>query len=85
MSAHKTQTIKSTVKFVEFISKNCEKDETLFRGQPFDEPLLPRIARLTLKSGVRLTERRMIQELKRRSISLLDSQLRQSAQCAIRV
>ncbi len=76
MPQYKSHTITTTTKYVEFIRKNCKPDDVLFRGQPLDKPLLPKIARVDLKYPIRQAERRMMQEFKRRALPLLDIQPR---------
>jgi hypothetical protein len=69
--------ISTVSRFVRFVSQECGDDDlVLFRGQPVDEPLLPRIARSTLQLRDRppLAEKQMIDEFQRRSIPLIDSQ-----------
>lgn len=44
---------------------------TLYRGQPSDKPLLPKIARYNLKD-VRTVEREMLHDFKRRSLHLIE-------------
>lgn len=60
--------------YVEFIRKNCIPDDILFRGQSVDEPLIPKIARLDLKESTLDSEKKMMEEFKRRSVPLLNSQ-----------
>ena len=78
MPKYKTHTIADTTEFVAFICKNCKPDDTLFRGQPVDEPLWPKLARLDFKTPVLDAEQKMIREFKRRSLPLLDVQPKSS-------
>jgi hypothetical protein len=57
---------------VRHLEENCEEDLVLFRGQPRDKPLLPRIARLKPRDSFRGSARQMLAELKRRSIPLVE-------------
>ncbi len=74
MAEYKRDKISDTTKFVEFIRENCVREDTLFRGQPVDEPLLPKLARdtTTPRPNVLVAEKRMIRDFKRRSLPLLD-------------
>ena len=76
MAKYKKSTINNTTEFMVFIRDNCKIEEALFRGQPIDEPLLPRLARINLRAETLRAERKMIQEFKRRSLPLLDVQIK---------
>ena len=43
--------------FVRYIEEECEEDLVLFRGQPVDEPLRPKIARLTIRDSFEASEK----------------------------
>ncbi len=58
--------------FTSFVEKNCQQEYVLFRGQPRDDPLLPRIARLRLHGNLAKVEQQMLAEFKRQSIPFLD-------------
>ena len=63
----------SLAEFIEFVKGNCTDESiTLFRGQREDHPLLPKIARLRTKGTVTECEKRMLKELKKRSIPYLN-------------
>jgi len=64
--------------FVKFVHERCTAEDTLFRGQPIDEPLLPKLARLDFKEPILDTEQNMIGEFKRRSLPFLDVQPKSS-------
>ena len=72
MTSYKSETIGSFSEFVDFVQEHCEEDDILFRGQPLDEPLLPKIGRLRLREQFRQSERSMFEEFKRRAIPHLD-------------
>lgn len=72
MASYKSHTISSTTAYVDFINKNCKADDVLFRGQQVDKPLLPKIARMELKTKIRYAESKMLREFKRRVLPLLD-------------
>ena len=74
MAGYKTDTISSTTEYVDFIRRKCKADDVLFRGQPVDKPLLPKIERLELKVPIPNAERKMMREFKRRVLPLLDVQ-----------
>lgn len=57
--------IGSVSDFVSFIENHCHRELVLFRGQPIDEPLVPRIARIELKHDPLKAEWKMFSEFKR--------------------
>lgn len=65
--------ISSLTEFISYISENCEQDQTLFRGQPMDKSLLPRIARLKLRGNFLEIEQEMLKEFKRQSLTFVES------------
>jgi len=78
MAKYESHIIKNTADFVKFIGDNYVENNTLFRGQPVDKPLLPKLARLKFTSDILTAEKKMIQEFKRRSLPLLDVQPKSS-------
>lgn len=64
--------IGSIARFVVYATKHCRGDDILFRGQREDKPLIPRMARLNLKAPVLETEKRMLDDFKRKSIPLIE-------------
>lgn len=62
----------SLPEYITLVEASCQ-GEHLFRGQPVDKPLLPRIARMTLPASPDLIERRMLDDLKRQAIPLVSS------------
>ena len=78
MARYKSHTIGNITEYVEFICKKCKPDNVLFRGQPTDEPLVPKIARLNLKKEVLYAEQEMLREFKRRAVPFLDIQPKSS-------
>src|ERR1700686_3047090 len=65
------ETVSSLVKFSE---SNCAVGlHTLFRGQPQDDPLLPKIGRGSCKPGLLDQEQRLFAEFRRRSAAYLDA------------
>ena len=80
------ESIESLAGFVKFL-EGCDEDEMLFRGQREDFPLLPKIAResLKLRYGTPVSEESKIFEMfKRESVPLLEhSQLSECAQLVI--
>ncbi|MCW3126941.1 MAG: hypothetical protein JWO03_2599 [Bacteroidetes bacterium] len=73
MPSYTEQTISEINKYISFIlelkvrnEKNGNKADLLFRGQDIDRPLLPKIARLTLKGSDTMNiEKLMLTEFKR--------------------
>ena len=78
MRRYKTHTINTTTEYVDFIRENCKPDDVLFRGQPVDKPLLPKLAYLDLKEPTLVAEQKMMREFKRRVIPLLSAQPKSS-------
>lgn len=72
MTRYGSHTISSTTEYVDFIRQNFKGEDVLFRGQPEDKPLLPRIARLRLRDPIPDAERKMIHEFRRRAHRLMD-------------
>jgi len=78
MPRYKILTINTTTEYVDFIRENCKPDDVLFRGQPVDKPLIPKLARLDLKEPTLDAEQKMMREFKRRVVSLLSVQPKSS-------
>src|SRR3990167_7793499 len=51
--------------YLGWVSKHCKHREAFFRGQPFDELLLPKIARLSSAHSVLEIEKQMFRQFKR--------------------
>jgi hypothetical protein len=62
--------VRSLAHFAASLEERFATGEWLFRGQPEDKPLRPRVARLPLKGDVLAAERRMLAEFKRQAVSL---------------
>ncbi len=70
----KPNEVRSVAEFTAYLEKKCSGEGLLFRGQPEDKPLLPRIARLRLKSGGLLrAEQRMLRAFKLEGIPYLQA------------
>jgi hypothetical protein len=65
------RTIKALADFTSFIEHTCKREYVLFRGQPHDHPLLPRIARLNLSDDLADAEGNMLAEFQRQSMPFL--------------
>ena len=78
MPKYKTHTIKNTTEYVEYIRNNCKPDDVLFRGQPIDKPLLPKLDRISLRDRTPEAEQKMMRDFKRRVVPLLDVQPKSS-------
>ena len=72
MPRYKTHTVKTMTKYVEFIREHCRPEDVLFRGQPIDRPLVPKIGRISLCDELLHAECVMMDEFKRRVPPLLD-------------
>lgn len=59
--------------FVRYIEDTCDEDFILFRGQPEDLPLIPKVARLRLRPGIDLstTEIELFRGFKREALSFM--------------
>jgi hypothetical protein len=64
--------ITSVSGLVKFVEDSCDSFH-LFRGQPFDRPLLPRIARGDLRLDFLIQEQRLLREFEIRSAPYLDA------------
>ena len=63
--------IESLTDFIRFVEDECDDDFVLFRGQPEDLPLLPRIARLRLTGDLLKTEQEMFSAFKREAVTFI--------------
>ncbi len=77
MSRYQTEKIINIQEFVELVNsikvaedKSGNKSDLLFRGQPVDEPLLPKISRLPLNGKILKIEKLMMHKFKRASLPL---------------
>lgn len=70
-AASQARTIHSLSGFTRFVEEECEADFVLFRGQPEDLPLLPRIARLRPRKELLKMEREMLAAFKREAITFI--------------
>lgn len=69
---HRATLIRTIDDAIKHLCSGQRRDRILYRGQSSDAPLLPGLARLRLRSGTRLqTERRMLDELRRKSLPYL--------------
>lgn len=68
---YKTYTVTSFKEYQEIILNIPEEEFILFRGQPIDKPLLPKIARYNLADGESV-EREMLADFQRRSLHLME-------------
>jgi hypothetical protein len=73
MPVKSTDPIASLSQYVAYVEKYCDGDKVLFRGQPVDKPLLPKIARLRTKPDITTAERGMLAEWKRQGPGYIDS------------
>ncbi len=73
-----SHTVESVAGYVDHIEKNCADGEWLFRGQPCDKPLLPKIYRPEFwggepyDKGKKEIELEMFEEFKRKAVPFLD-------------
>jgi hypothetical protein len=67
------ETLESFTDFVQYIEKRCPSDGILFRGQPCDEKLLPRLARFSFRGPILDAEQRMFDDFKRQAFPYLES------------
>jgi len=81
MPGYREQEIKSIQEFVDLIDQeksNAEKSgndsDLLFRGQPVDLPLRPKLARLNLRGEIGNIEKLIIEEFERTSLPLSEFQ-----------
>lgn len=72
-SEYKTYNISSFRDYQDIILNIPTDQFTLYRGQPLDKTLLPKIARFNLPD-VEETEREMLEDFQRRSVHLIDYQ-----------
>ncbi len=71
MNNHKTYTVNSFKEYQDIILNISSDDFTLYRGQPIDKSLLPKIARYNVPDVERI-EREMIADFQRRSLHLMN-------------
>ena len=72
--AKEPKRIESVSEYTRYIEEHLDQDDLLFRGQPGDKPLQPRIARFSLKEEILATERRMFSDFKRQALPFVPSQ-----------
>lgn len=72
VSDHQPFYVGSLGRFLKFLDDNCDRDGALFRGQPEDKPLLPRLALLKFKEPRARAEQRMFREFKRKALPYLE-------------
>lgn len=70
---YKEYNVKSFNEYLDIILKIPAEQFALFRGQPIDKTLLPKIARYNVPD-VEHIEREMLEEFRRRSLHILESQ-----------
>jgi hypothetical protein len=70
---YKSYTVHSFKEYQDIILSIPTTEFVLYRGQPFDKPLLPKIARFQ-PSNVETVEKEMLEDFKRRSVHLIDCQ-----------
>lgn len=68
--------IKRVSQLLRYIEDNCGSGLYLFRGQPKDEPLIPKVGRYSFIEDVPATETRLLDEFKRRSRSMLSATIK---------
>jgi hypothetical protein len=66
--------IKSFSDYVAYVEKHCVAKGLLYRGQPEDKDLLPRIARLNLSEDILVAERHMFEDFQRQALPYLEFQ-----------
>lgn len=66
--------IKSFADYAKYISKECDEDYLLFRGQPQRRPLLPKIARVKIDHNDQILkiEKKMLEDFKLQAPPLLE-------------
>jgi hypothetical protein len=67
------EAIDSVQGYIAFVEQHCASALHLFRGQPTDRRLLPRIARLTLEADPPTVELRILDDLKRQAAPFLQA------------
>ena len=72
MARYKKQRINTVTEYVDYIKENCIAEDILFRGQPCDKPLVPKLGRISLRYPALEAEKKMIGDFRRRAISLLN-------------
>lgn len=66
-----SDSIHAVSELVQYVQKNCRSGRYLFRGQPGDEPLLPKIARNNPSWDVLELEKQLLADFKRGSVPYL--------------
>jgi FRG domain len=59
--------------YVEYLVKHCGEEYLIFRGQPEDEDLLPKIARIKHKTNIIASEKVMFNTFKRTAVRFLQN------------
>jgi hypothetical protein len=70
---YKTHNVQSFTEYLDIILNLSPEQFTLYRGQPIDKALLPKIARYHVPDVDRI-EREMLEDFQRRSLHLIDNQ-----------
>jgi hypothetical protein len=70
---YKTYSVSTFKEYQDIILSIPTNEFVLYRGQPLDKPLLPKIARFQAEN-VESIEKEMLEDFKRRSLHLIDSQ-----------
>jgi hypothetical protein len=70
---YKTYTVSNFTEYLDIILNLPPEQFTLYRGQPIDKTLLPKIARYNVPD-VEMIEREMLDDFRRRSLHLIDNQ-----------
>lgn len=68
-----SKSIRTLSRYVEYVEKHCVGEHFLFRGQPVDRPLLPKVARLVTSAPIADSERAMLRDFKLQSLPFLES------------
>jgi hypothetical protein len=71
MASYCRRTIEDITDFTSFVEDKCDAEHVLFRGQRTDEPLMPRIGRLSFSVSLLEAEQEMFQEFKRQAVPFL--------------
>jgi len=74
----RTPCVRTVADFIRAVEKECATDEVLFRGQPSDYPLIPRIGRPAFRhrGDPRDSERSMLEHFRSRSLPHVEIQPR---------
>ena len=71
MASYGRRKLEDITDFTTFVEDKCDTEHVLFRGQRTDEPLVPRIGRLTFSVPLLDAEQDMFNEFKRQSVPFL--------------